>query len=113
MPFSGQPITTGACVGNPNTWFYTEAFTENTDVLVTLNSVTRGLGPNAGVTTALTAPASNPYKYTIPANGSLSLPNEQCIGTPSGGMIQHTYNGTDFNGQPVTIAGHTVTFLAK
>ena len=36
VPFSGQPINTGPCIGNPNTWFYNEVFTESAGVLVKL-----------------------------------------------------------------------------
>jgi len=113
VPFSGQPITTGQCVGNPNTWFYTEVFAESGGVLVKLTSVTQHTGPNAGVAVPLTPPASNPFAFTVPANGSLSVPWPTCLAVATGATVQRSYSGTDFNGQAVAVDGPTVVLAWK
>ena len=113
VPFSGQPVTFSACVGIPNTWFYNEVFTESGGILVTLNSAIATYANGRTQTITFTAPAGNPYAYTVPANGTLSVSWPSCFPTMSGNTVQHTYSGTDFNNLPVTVTGPIVMFAPK
>jgi len=113
VPYSGQPIDTAVCAGKPYTWFFNEVFTESGGILVKLTSVTQHTGPNAGVPFPLVAPASNPNAYTVPANGSLTIPWPTCLLDSTGTTIQHTFAGTDFNNLPVTVDGPLVVLAGK
>lgn len=71
-PWSGAPITTGACVGFANTWFYTTVSTETAGTAVNVTTTTNIIDGNQQID--LTG------SLAINARGSATVPRQFCFG---------------------------------
>lgn len=104
VPWSGAPITTGACVGFANTWFYTTVLTETAGTAVNVTTTTNIIDGNQQID--LTG------SIAINARGSATVPRQFCFGPATPHTIQATFRGTDANGQAVVASSPVVTLLA-
>jgi len=104
-PFNGAAFS--FCPGFTNTWTHNETITETNGVAMTVTqtSFSTDGSPFGGAI---------PVSINIPARGSNTRSNLiWCRTGPGPYTVQTQYSGTDANGNSFTIAGPSVTLLAK
>ncbi|MBZ5555740.1 MAG: fibronectin type III domain-containing protein [Acidobacteriia bacterium] len=106
VPFSGTAIAAAACVGVPNTWFYTETIRETSGVAVTL---TKWVSVRDGQSIINQGSVNS----VIPARGTKNFDFNWCISGSGQHTIQTTWSGTDANGNSFSHVGPLVTLLAS
>jgi len=107
VPFSGKPITDVAgCANRNNTWYYELTLTESGGAPVTFTSQIDAF--DGFVVNNLTG-----IKLTIPANGELKLNPRWCSSTSSRHTAQHTFSGTDSNGNSINLQTPVINLNAN
>ncbi|MBI3402476.1 MAG: fibronectin type III domain-containing protein [Acidobacteria bacterium] len=106
VPFSGTPIAATACVGVPNTWFYTETIRETAGVAVTLTKWVSVLDGRSILN-------QGTVNSAISAHGSTTFNFNWCLSAAGQHTIQTTWSGTDANGNSFSYGGPIVTLLAN
>lgn len=107
VPFDGRPITDVAgCARRNNTWYYELTFTESGGAPVTFTSQIDAF--DGFVVNNLTG-----IKISVPANGEVKLNPRWCSSTSSSHTAQHTFSGTDSNGNAVNLQTPVINLLAS
>jgi hypothetical protein len=107
VPFSGKPITDVAgCARRNNTWYYELTLKESGGAPVTFNAQIDAF--DGFVVNNLTG-----IKVTVPANGEIKLNPRWCSSTSSKHTAQHTFSGTDSNGNPINLQSPLVNLMAN
>jgi hypothetical protein len=107
VPFSGKPITDVAgCANRNNTWYYELTLKESGGAPVTFTSQIDAF--DGFVVNNLTG-----IKLTVPANGELKLNPRWCSSTSSRHTAQHTFSGTDSNGNSINLQTPVINLNAN
>ena len=107
VPFSGKPITDVAgCAKRNNTWYYELTLKESGGAPVTFNAQIDAF--DGFVVNNLTG-----IKITIPANGEVKLNPRWCSSTSGKHTSQHTFSGTDSNGNAINLQTPLVNLMAN
>ena len=107
VPFSGKPITDVAgCSKRNNTWYYELTLKEAGGAPVTFTSQIDAF--DGFVVNNLTG-----IKVTVPANGELKLNPRWCSSTSSKHTAQHTFSGTDSNGNSINLQTPVINLMAN
>lgn len=107
VPFSGKPITDVAgCARRNNTWYYELTLKESGGAPVTFNAQIDAF--DGFVVNNLTG-----IKLVVPANGELKLNPRWCSSTSSKHTAQHTFSGTDSNGNAVNLQTPLINLMAN
>lgn len=107
VPFDGKPITDVAgCARRNNTWYYELTLTESGGAPVTFTSQIDAF--DGFVVNNLTG-----IKISVPANGEVKLNPRWCSSTSSKHTAQHTFSGTDSNGNAVNLQTPVINLLAN
>jgi hypothetical protein len=105
VPFSGKPITDVAgCANRNNTWYYELTLKESGGATVTFTSQIDAF--DGFVVNNLTG-----IKVTVPANGELKLNPRWCSSTSDKHTSQHTFSGTDSNGNSVNLQTPVINLM--
>ena len=107
VPFSGKPITDIAgCARRNNTWYYELTLKESGGAPVTLTSQIDAF--DGFVVNNLTG-----IKVSVPANGEVKLTPRWCSSTSSKHTAQHTFSGTDSNGNSINLQSPLINLMAN
>ena len=107
VPFSGKPITDVAgCANRNNTWYYELTLKESGGAPVTFNAQIDAF--DGFVVNNLTG-----IKVTVPANGEVKLDPRWCSSTSAKHTAQHTFSGTDSNGNAINLQSPLVNLMAN
>jgi hypothetical protein len=107
VPFDGKPITDVAgCAQRPNTWYYTLTLRESGGTAVTFTSQIDAF--DGFVVNDLKG-----INLQVPANGEVKLNPRWCSSTDSNHTAQHTFSGTDSNGNPVNLQTPVISLRGK
>lgn len=107
VPFSGTPITDIAgCARRNNTWYYELTLKESGGAPVTFTSQIDAF--DGFVVNNLTG-----IKVSVPANGEVKLNPRWCSSTSSKHTAQHTFSGTDSNGNPINLQTPLINLMAN
>ena len=107
VPFDGKPITDVAgCARRNNTWYYELTLKESGGAPVTFNAQIDAF--DGFVVNNLTG-----IKVEVPANGEVKLNPRWCSSTSGKHTAQHTFSGTDANGNAVNLQSPLVNLLAN
>jgi len=107
VPFSGKPITDIAgCRNRNNTWYYELTLKETGGAPVTFNAQIDAF--DGFVVNNLTG-----IKVVVPANGEIKLNPRWCSSTSGKHTAQHTFSGTDSNGNAVNLQSELVNLMAN
>jgi hypothetical protein len=97
VPFSGVPVTDDpGCAAKPNTWYYTQVFTESAGTAVTLTS-------RIDFFDGFTINNIQGIAINIPAKGTTSLGARWCSSNKENHTAQSTFSGVDSHGSPVVV----------
>ena len=106
VPFDGKPITDVAgCARRNNTWYYELTLKESGGAAVTFTSQIDAF--DGFVVNNLTG-----IKVSVPANGEVKLNPRWCSATSARHTAQHTFSGTDANGNPVNLQTPVINLMA-
>jgi hypothetical protein len=107
VPFSGKPITDVAgCAKRNNTWYYELSLKESGGAPVTFTAQIDAF--DGFVVNNLTG-----IKLTVPANGELKLNPRWCSSTSAKHTSQHTFSGTDSNGNSINLQTPLINLMAN
>ena len=107
VPFDGKPITDVAgCAKRNNTWYYELTLRETGGAPVTFNAQVDAF--DGFVVNNLTG-----IKVEVPANGEVKLNPRWCSSTSGKHTAQHTFSGTDANGNAVNLQSPLVNLMAN
>jgi hypothetical protein len=107
VPFDGKPITDVAgCDRRNNTWYYEITLKESGGASVTLTSQIDAF--DGFIVNNLTG-----VKVSVPANGEVKLNPRWCSSTSGKHTAQHTFTGTDSNGNTVNLQSELVNLMAN
>ncbi len=107
VPFDGKPITDIAgCTNRNNTWYYELTLKETGGAPVTFNAQIDAF--DGFVVNNLTG-----IKVVVPANGEIKLNPRWCSSTSGKHTAQHTFSGTDSNGNAVNLQSELVNLMAN
>jgi hypothetical protein len=107
VPFDGKPITDVAgCARRNNTWYYELTLRESGGAPVTFTSQIDAF--DGFVVNNLTG-----ITVSVPANGELKLNPRWCSSTSSKHTAQHTFSGTDSNGNAVNLQTPLINLMAN
>jgi hypothetical protein len=107
VPFDGKPITDVAgCARRNNTWRYELTLKESGGAPVTFTSQIDAL--DGFVVNNLTG-----VKVTVPANGETKLNPRWCSSTSGKHTSQHTFSGTDSNGNSINLQTPLINLMAN
>ena len=107
VPFDGKPITDVAgCARRNNTWYYELTLKETGGAPVTFTAQIDAL--DGFVVNNLSG-----IKVTVPANGEAKLNPRWCSATSGKHTAQHTFTGTDSNGNAVNLQSPLVNLMAN
>jgi hypothetical protein len=107
VPFNGKPITDVAgCARRNNTWYYELTLKESGGAPVTFNAQIDAF--DGFVVNNLTG-----IKVEVPANGEVKLNPRWCSSTSSKHTAQHTFSGTDANGNAVNLQSPLINLMAN
>lgn len=107
VPFNGKPITDIAgCARRNNTWYYELTLRESGGAPVTFNAQIDAF--DGFVVNNLTG-----IKVVVPANGEIKLNPRWCSSTSAKHTAQHTFSGTDSNGNAVNLQSPLVNLMAN
>ena len=107
VPFSGKPITDVAgCAKRNNTWYYELTLKENGGAPVTFNAQIDAFD-------GFVVNNQTGIKLTVPANGELKLTPRWCSSTSAKHTAQHTFSGTDSNGNAVNLQTPLINLMAN
>jgi hypothetical protein len=107
VPFSGKPITDIAgCARRNNTWYYELTLKDSGGAPVTFNAQIDAF--DGFVVNNLTG-----IKVVVPANGEIKLNPRWCSSTSAKHTAQHTFSGTDSNGNAVNLQSPLVNLMAN
>ena len=107
VPFDGKPISDIAgCARRNNTWYYELTLKETGGAPVTFNSQIDAL--DGFVVNNLTG-----VKVEVPANGEMKLNPRWCSSTSGKHTAQHTFSGTDSNGNAVNLQTPIINLMAN
>ena len=105
VPFSGKPITDVAgCANRNNTWYYELTLKESGGAPVTFTAQIDAF--DGFVVNNLTG-----IKVTVPANGEVKLNPRWCSSTSAKHTSQHTFSGTDSNGNSVNLQTPVINLM--
>jgi hypothetical protein len=106
VPFDGKPITDVAgCAQRNNTWYYELTLKESGGAPVTFTSQIDAF--DGFVVNNLTG-----IKVQVPANGEVKLNPRWCSATSSQHTSQHTFSGTDSNGNSINLQTPVINLMA-
>jgi hypothetical protein len=107
VPFDGKPITDIAgCARRNNTWYYELTLKETGGAPVTFTSQIDAL--DGFVVNNLTG-----VKVVVPANGEMKLNPRWCSATSGKHTAQHTFAGTDSNGNSINLQTSIINLMAN
>jgi hypothetical protein len=107
VPFDGKPITDVAgCARRNNTWYYELTLKESGGAPVTFTSQIDAF--DGFVVNNLTG-----IKVSVPANGEVKLNPRWCSSTSSKHTAQHTFSGTDSNGNAINLQTPVINLMAN
>ena len=107
VPFSGTPVTgVAGCDRRNNTWYYELTLKESGGAPVTFTSQIDAL--DGFVVNNLTG-----VKVSVPANGELKLNPRWCSSTSGKHTAQHTFSGTDTNGNAINLQTPVINLMAN
>jgi hypothetical protein len=107
VPFSGKPITDVAgCARRNNTWYYELTLKETGGAPVTFNAQIDAF--DGFVVNNLTG-----TRIPVPANGEVKLNPRWCSSTSAKHTAQHTFSGTDSNGNAVNVQTELINLMAN
>ena len=107
VPFDGKPISDIAgCRNRNNTWYYELTLKETGGAPVTFNAQIDAF--DGFVVNNLTG-----IKVVVPANGEIKLNPRWCSSTSGKHTAQHTFSGTDSNGNAVNLQSELVNLMAN
>ena len=107
VPFDGKPITDVAgCAKRNNTWYYELILKESGGAPVTFTSQIDAF--DGFVVNNLTG-----VKVEVPANGELKLSPRWCSATSAKHTAQHTFSGTDSNGNSINLQTPVINLMAS
>jgi hypothetical protein len=107
VPFDGKPITDVAgCARRNNTWYYELTLKESGGAPVTFTSQIDAF--DGFVVNNLTG-----IKLSVPANGELKLNPRWCSSTSAKHTAQHTFSGTDSNGNAINLQTPVINLMAN
>jgi hypothetical protein len=107
VPFDGKPISDIAgCARRNNTWYYELTLTETGGAPVTFTSQIDAL--DGFVVNNLTG-----VKVAVPANGEMKINPRWCSSTSGKHTAQHTFSGTDSNGNAVNVQTPVINLMAN
>jgi hypothetical protein len=107
VPFDGKPITDVAgCARRNNTWYYELTLKESGGAPVTFNAQIDAF--DGFVVNNLTG-----IDLRIPANGEVKLHPRWCSATNSRHTAQHTFSGTDSNGNSINLQTPVINLMGK
>jgi hypothetical protein len=107
VPFDGKPITDVAgCARRNNTWRYELTLKESGGAPVTFNAQIDAF--DGFVVNNLTG-----IKISVPANGEVKLNPRWCSSTSSKHTSQHTFSGTDSNGNAINLQTPLINLMAN
>jgi hypothetical protein len=107
VPFDGKPITDVAgCARRNNTWYYEVIFKETGGAPVTFTSQIDAF--DGFVVNNLSG-----VNVTVPANGEAKINPRWCSATSGKHTAQHTFSGTDANGNAVNLQSPLVNLMAN
>jgi hypothetical protein len=106
VPFDGKPITDVAgCERRNNTWYYELTLKETGGAPVTFTSQIDAF--DGFVVNNLTG-----VKVQVPANGEIKLNPRWCSATNGKHTAQHTWSGTDSNGNSINLQTPVINLMA-
>ena len=107
VPFDGKPITDVAgCERRNNTWYYELTLKESGGAPVTFTSQIDAF--DGFVVNNLTG-----VKVQVPANGEITLRPRWCSATSAKHTAQHTWSGTDSNGNSINLQTPVINLMAS
>src|SRR5687767_8585692 len=107
VPFDGKPITDVAgCARRNNTWYYELTLKESGGAPVTFNAQIDAF--DGFVVNNLTG-----IKISVPANGEVKLNPRWCSSTSGKHSSQHTFSGTDSNGNAINLQTPLINLMAN
>jgi hypothetical protein len=107
VPFDGKPITDVAgCARRNNTWYYELTLKESGGAPVTLTSQIDAL--DGFVVNNLSG-----VNVAVPANGEMKLTPRWCSATSGKHTAQHTFTGTDSNGNAINLQTPLINLMAN
>ncbi len=107
VPFDGKPVNDVAgCAQRPNTWYYELTLRETGGTTITFNAQVDAF--DGFVVNDLKG-----INLQVPPNGEVKLNPRWCSATDTRHTAQHTFSGTDSNGNAVTLQTPIITLSAK
>ena len=107
VPFDGKPVTDVAgCERRNNTWYYELTLKESGGAPVTFTSQIDAF--DGFVVNNLSG-----VKVQVPANGEITLHPRWCSATSAKHTAQHTWSGTDSNGNSINLQTPVINLMAS
>jgi hypothetical protein len=107
VAFDGKPITDVAgCEARNNTWYYELILKESGGASVTFTSQIDAF--DGFIANNLTG-----VRVSVPANGEVKLTPRWCSSSSGKHTAQHTFTGTDSNGNALSVRSDLVNLMAN